>query len=144
VREIGTVVQADQDNCRIEFVRSSACEKCGACTKFGEKSMCVTLPNAINAQAGDTVEVEMSSKNVIGASLWAYIFPLCMLVAGAIIGKWISSMLSINGDWIVAVAALVFAGISFLILRLMNPYFANRQGFKPVMVEILNSKNDTN
>ncbi len=137
MRETGHIVRIEGINCLVEFTRTSACESCGACTRFGEKSMSVTLPNSLNAQVGDFVCVEMSAKSVVGAGMWAYIFPLCMLLLGARIGKAVLPLISIDGDLAVAIIALGFTGLSYLILKLLDPYFAKRKGFKPVMVEIL-------
>jgi sigma-E factor negative regulatory protein RseC len=137
MKEIGQVVEIAGSNCRVEFIRTSACESCGACMRFGEKCMTVTMSNALHAVVGDQVVVEMSAKSVIGAGLWAYIFPLCMLVIGAVAGKTVLPLIGVNGDIPTAICALAFVGLSFLILRWLNPYFAKRRGFLPLMVEIL-------
>ena len=137
MREVGHVVSVFGDDCQLEFIRTSACESCGACTRFGEKSMSVTLENSLNAKEGDYVAVEMSAKNVIGAGMWAYVFPLFMLLLGAVFGKNALPAIGLSGDVAVAISALGFTGLSFLILKLLDPFFAKRRGFKPVMVEIL-------
>ncbi len=137
MKEIGQVIRIQNDDCQVEFARTSACESCGACMRFGEKSMTVTMENTLGAKPGDAVVVEMSAKSVIGAGMWAYVFPLFMLVIGAIVGKLVMPMLSIKGDTMVAIIALAFVGISFLILKWLDPFFAKRKGFKPKMVEII-------
>ncbi len=105
--------------------------------------MCVTLPNTMGVHIGDTVVVEMSARNVIGASAWAYIFPLFMLVLGAYVGKLVMDLFSFNGDWIVAVCSLVFAGIAYIILMMLNPYFAKKRGLRPVMVGVYRAETKT-
>jgi sigma-E factor negative regulatory protein RseC len=138
MKEIGRVLVADERSCEVEFERSSACASCGACSRFEGQSMRTTLSNTLGAKPGDLVEVEMSARNVLGASAWAYIFPLCMMVLGAVFGRWVLKLVGIAAEWPVAVIALAFVGLSFAALRLLNPYFAARRGFTPLMVAILN------
>lgn len=139
MKETGRIVSVEGPECQVEFNRSSACESCGACNRFGDSTMRVTMKNTLDGHTGDRVVVEMGAKNVIGASIWAYIFPLFMLILGAYVGKLSMSWFSIQEDWIVAIAALLFAAMAYGILRLLNPYFSKKQGLNPVMVEIYTS-----
>ena len=136
MREIGRVVTANEAYCEVEFVRSQACAGCQACSRFSDTAMRIRLPNTVGAREGDCVLVEMGAVNVVGASLWAYIFPLIMLLIGGWVGSMVAAAFSIQTDWLAAICALIFAGLGFLVLKILNPYFARKRSFQPVLVRI--------
>jgi sigma-E factor negative regulatory protein RseC len=142
MKETGRVVETLGRDALVEFERTSACESCGACRRFGAQTMRLTLQNAIGARPGDRVVVEMDAKSVVSASLWAYAFPLAMLFLGALVGErlWQSGLFS--AQWPIGVLALCAAGLGFGVLRLLTPYFAKKRSLAPMMVEIIGTADD--
>ena len=80
--ENGKVIQIKDKMARVEIKRASACgESCGSC-----KGSCETphhyidAINSIGAEAGDLVNIEMSTKVFLKATAIAYGIPLLMLI----------------------------------------------------------------
>ncbi|MBQ5487915.1 MAG: SoxR reducing system RseC family protein, partial [Clostridia bacterium] len=79
---------------------------------------------------GDRVSIELHSGSVFTASLIMYGIPLVALLAGVLIGSFIS-------DLFTAVFGIGAAVIALLIIRLFEPKFKKMGKFDPRMIEIV-------
>jgi len=74
----------ENHSARISVKRKSACsadcENCHGCA-HPEETITVTAYNAAEAQVGETVLVESSSKQVIGLAALLYIMPVVLMIA---------------------------------------------------------------
>jgi len=126
MNEYGLVVKNENGVASVQFRRSSACGKCKACGMMaGQNEIIVEVPNDINARVGQLVEVNIVMKKAIKASAIAYIFPLFMLVLGAVLGWLLTDIWSVfaNRDVTMAICALIFTALSFLLLKLAAPLY---------------------
>ncbi len=126
MNEYGRVVKIEGRNAFVQFRRTSACGKCRACGMMaGQNEIIVEVPNEINAKVGQLVEVNIVMKKAIGASAIAYMFPLIMLALGVVLGWLLTDIWGVftNRDVTMAISALIFAALSFLLLKLASPLY---------------------
>lgn len=137
MKETGRVVSVNDTQCEVIFTRSSACESCGACRRMDGQEMRVQLENRLQARVGDTVRVELGARNLLGASAWAYIFPLLMLFLGVGLGTLVKGAFGLASDVLPALCGLLFTVCAFLILKKLDRVFSKKKGFAPQIVEIV-------
>ncbi|MBQ3938277.1 MAG: SoxR reducing system RseC family protein, partial [Clostridia bacterium] len=130
LRTVGTVTELNGNKAKVVFTRSKACGDCHACVSFGSDQAETELANTLGAKVGDRVSIELHSGSVFTASLIMYGIPLVALLAGVLIGSFIS-------DLFTAVFGIGAAVIAFLIIRLFEPKFKKMGKFDPRMIEIV-------
>ncbi len=137
MNEQGEIVALQDRNAVIMVHRSDMCGKCGAC-EMGEQAgeMFLTIPNRLHGEVGDFVQLELASGQVLKASAIAYLFPLCALILGVAAGIFLGPRYGLNTELAASILGLVFAGISFLVIRGMEPQFKKLQHFSPQMVSV--------
>lgn len=138
MNECGKVVKLNKRNtCTISFDRKSACDQCRMCAvnKSG-KTVEITVPNTLNAEIGDMVEVTMGNRYVLTAAIIVYVIPLITVAIGVIIGSFYSTMLQ---------TILVFVGliVGFTIAILIDhKVIRKKKGFVPTLEKIVNKAGD--
>ena len=131
MERVGEVVRILEDGkAVVRFERTKACKNCKMCANAGENHALTEVDNTLKANVGDMVEISLHSKSLIQATLIAYGIPLVLLLAGVIVG-------SMWSDAIGAIAGIVLALVSFVILRLLEPRFSKVTTFKPRMIDIV-------
>lgn len=67
---------------RLQIKRQTACghdcSKCGGCGEMYTKPIFVEVKNTIGAHVGDVVQVEGSTKNVLGIAAMVYVVPFVL------------------------------------------------------------------
>ena len=124
--EYGEVVDIQGDTAFVRFRRTSACGKCHACGMLsGQNEIVVCVPNTQGAKIGDDVAVSIMTKKALRASVIAYIFPLFMLILGVVLGWLLSDVWHLfkNTDTVMAVCAIIFVLLSFLLLKIALPLY---------------------
>ncbi|MBT3318842.1 MAG: SoxR reducing system RseC family protein [Clostridia bacterium] len=124
--EYGLVVKTENQTAFVRFIRSSACGKCKACGMLStQNEIIVEVPNDIGARVGEYVQVSIVMKKAIKASAIAYMFPLVMLFAGVLFGWLLTDVwhIFVNRDPVMAICALIFAVLSFLLLKIASPLY---------------------
>ena len=128
MNEYGQVVKTEGDKALVLFKRTSACGKCRACGMLSNQTeITVEVPNDLGARTGQLVEVNIVMKKAIRASAIAYVFPLFMLVLGAVLGWLLTEVWAVfeNTDITMALCALIFTALSFLLLKFASPLYNN-------------------
>lgn len=143
MKEIGKVVSTEGRQAVVQIQRSPACDRCGAC-KFGYRSneMLITIPNPLEAKPGDHVELSLDSNQFIKASAFMYLFPLLALVLGVVIGYLTGDILGIERQLWGAVTGILFTGLSFVLIRVIEPLLKKSNQFTPKMVSIINTNKE--
>lgn len=129
MHQSGRVVRVNGGVATVRFMRSKACEHCGACIYIGDTEAEVEIKNTLEALPGDMVRVELQAKSFLQANLLAYVLPLCLLIAGVALGSRISDVWGV-------VLGLVGAGSCFFILRALEPRLKKSNRFHPRMVSV--------
>ena len=121
--EKGTVKAIENHEVTVEFHRSSACEKCGACMMAKDTGkMFIKLPYKKPVEVGDEVYVDVEKHFFILSSVLLYIVPLIVLVASIVIG--INVIKGDSAQIISAAIGVVLSFGSYFVIRLFNKKFA--------------------
>ncbi len=124
--EYGEVVDIKGNTAYVKFHRTSACGKCGACGLLStQNEIVVEMENKLNVAAGDYVSVEIAMKKALKASAIAYVVPLIMLILGVAFGWLLSGVWGVfrNTDVTMALCGIIFAILSFLLLKAAYPLY---------------------
>lgn len=134
IADSGVVSEVKGFTVKVEVQRGSGCKSCqmrGFC--FSKNTPAVfTLESSLPLKVGDRVELDISAKDRILASLIIFVMPIVFLFVAFIIAQlFFSELISI---------ALAFAAmaLSFLLIRYFDRYFGDK--FK---VEIVRKIEDT-
>jgi sigma-E factor negative regulatory protein RseC len=124
--EYGQVVDVRGGVAQVKFTRTSACGKCHACGMLStQNEIVVQVNNDYNAAVGDLVGVSIRMKKAMRASVLAYVFPLIMLILGVLFGWLLTEQWHVfeNADTTMAISAIIFAVLSFFLLKLAAPLY---------------------
>jgi len=140
MKENGVIVSKKNDFVVIEVTRSSACgDKCDSCGSNCEKKvMKAEVKNRLNAEIGDSVEVEVADKSILKAGMIVYIMPLVFLSIGVWLGSLVGNSLeNINGELIGIAMGIVFMAISLLFLKRIDISIKKNSKYQLYMSRIL-------
>ncbi len=141
MNEYGQIVQVKDDKAVIKINRSSACASCGACGIGSHKGeMLLTIPNTLNGEVGDYAELELSSTQVLKASVIVYLIPLIALFVGIAGGFMLAPAFGMDPELLGAVSGIGLTVIAFLGIRAVEPRFKKNHSFSPKMVNIIKTK----
>lgn len=109
--------------------RKTACSEChakGLCgEQGGERIIEVNTSSATEFSANDRVVVALeSSKMALSALLWAYLFPLCVLLAVLFTAHSLGA-----DDGISAISAIGATACYYVVLYIMRRYFDRKINF---------------
>lgn len=127
--EKGEVVGTQGKLAFVKFIRTSACGNCTACgMSKDEKEVTVEVWNSKGVKKGDFVDVEIETQKAMASSAIAYVFPLGMLIIGAVLGFALGGGNPIGMDKNVlgAIFGIGFTLIAYLVIRLLEPVFKKR------------------
>lgn len=130
----------DKKTAKLKMQRHSACASCGKCATSSEKKdIVVEVDNALGAQVGDKVKVNMETVNVLKAAAIVYIVPLVALLVGTIGTYFVLNLLKIstNVETISGAIGLVSMLISFLILKKNDNKFRDSREYIPIVTEVV-------
>ena len=138
--------EAQVERCEGEFawVKIRPHSPCGNCDpKTGCKSVAITrlfghaqqsyqVKNPLHAKPNDYVKVAVNDGDLLGTAVWAYGFPLLLLILGAVLG---SALAPVALDELYSLLGAVIGFLlSFIVLRMRNEKAKQTQ---PSIVEIL-------
>lgn len=128
--QIGFVKRIVGSEMELEIRRISACG--GGCSSCGGScenvSHIITLPNELDAEVGDLVEIEGQAKNILKYTAVVYILPLVFLVIGVILGNTIfKSRGYVNYEILSFFTGVVFLGISLILVKIIDKNIANKK-----------------
>lgn len=138
--EEGIVIRIDKGRAWIKTIRSGACEACssrGACHSFGDrKEMEVEALNDVGAIAGDQVQICFDTGKLMSIS-FLYVFPVLMLIAGAVIGQTMASFYQLSESLASALAGFIFFGLAFLVIRWAGSALAGKREYQPRIAKVV-------
>lgn len=132
MRQMGEVLAASGGLARVKVVQHAACasctHKCGM--EHEKKDIYVDAQNLVHARVGETVVLELSHRYVLQAALWAYGFPLVMLIAGLIL----ATALGLS-EGLALIAGLSLMAVAYVIIRfVLEPRLSAREQYKLAIV----------
>lgn len=120
----GRVIRQHTDHV-VVMIDPQGCGRChepGGCggqslTQLSDQSRIYELPNTIGAQVDDRVCLEIEPDLVRKAALSAYLYPLALCFAGALLGQWLSGDLAASVGAVIGLAvgwgAFKWAALNF-------------------------------
>lgn len=121
-----TVVSVKNGMATVEAMRTSACDECKMpcpASKQKGKVIRIDVPAIEGLMPGDEVELETSSKNMLGMAFMVYIFPLI----AAVIVYVVLGFTGLEDQWR-ALGALGGLVLAFVPALLINGRLRRRQG----------------
>ncbi len=120
--EIGIIKDINNNEVEIEFSRSSACGKCGACMMAKDTGkMLIKIPYTKKINIGDEVYIDIDRNFYLLSSLLLYVLPLLILIAVVMLGS--NILHGDNSQIIIAFSAIVLSFGSYFVLKLFKKSF---------------------
>ena len=140
--EQGIVIKTDAGDAWVKTVKTGACEGCSAkaaCHASGSgEEMEVKVINEVGAKAGDRIVLSFDTGSLLKATFLLYIFPILLLLLGAVIGQETASYFGFNASGFSAVAGFSFFGAALLMVRIKANQLAKKNKYRPKIIKILN------
>jgi sigma-E factor negative regulatory protein RseC len=138
ITENGTVTQTNKSTAWIKTMRTGACEGCSSkesCgTSHNAKELIVTVKNTLGVEKGDQVVIGLETKPMMFLSFLLYVFPILLLIAGAVIGDSLAPVLGMDKSFCAMILGFLFFGTAFLIIRKKHTILSQKDEFKPFLV----------
>ena len=124
----GKITRIDGDMALIQLSQSSRCADCKACEMFNtNEPVEIRAHNPFNAQTGDQVKVEIAPTQVVGHSLFVFLFPILALLIGYGFGVKFASISTIGEENSGIIGSIVFLCFSFIPLYFYDRLFARKK-----------------
>lgn len=143
---LGTVLSTSGSTAQVSTSRKGLCEHCteqGACSaqigQSGGRADIVTVKNAVGAQVGDTVEIELPGHTEMKLSFWVWLVPLAGLLLGAIAGAAALAPLGLAEDPAAFLGAIAGFLASYLLLRRLELQAQRGERFQAAAVKVVRS-----
>ncbi len=138
ITENGIVTTVTASTADIKTTRAGACESCSSkksChTASNHKEMIVTVKNTLKVKPGDHVVIGLETRPIMFLTFLLYVFPILMLIIGALIGNHLGLFLNLNPSLTSMAIGFTFFATAFLIIRQKNKSFSGQDAYKPFLV----------
>ena len=140
--EQGVVVKTDAGAAWVKTSKTGACEGCsarGSCHSFGsDEEMEVKVINEVGAKVGDRIIMSFETGSLLKATFLVYMFPILLLIIGAVIGQETASYLNFNPSGFAAVTGFSLFFAALLIIRIKANQLAKKKEYRPKIIKIVN------
>jgi sigma-E factor negative regulatory protein RseC len=140
IEEQARVAETGDGYAWVEIHRRSACascqtqDHCGSATlaKFWSGRIVRTRAvSTLSLQPGDEVIVGLADGVLLRGALLAYLLPLALLLAGALLGQ---AALADAGEELVILSGALGLGLGFLAVRILSRRFRDDARFQPMIL----------
>ena len=144
MKELARVIEDRGDSVLVRVIRNSACSKCDKDCGMGANThdtdeIDVEINNTMGAEEGNFVRLELGEKTLVLASLIVYLFPIISLIVGYFATNFSLSIIGYSPGEITGIfGSILFFGLSFLLIKMLNFKLKLMGIFQPEMIEILN------
>lgn len=139
--EQGIVIKADSSGAWVKTVKSGACAGCtarGAChSSSASGEMEVKAVNEAGAKVGDRIVLSFESASLLKATFLIYVFPILLLIAGALIGQETAPYFNFNPAGFSVILGFSFFIAALLIIKIKGGQLAQKNEYRPKIVKIL-------
>lgn len=140
MREIGKIIEIDNNIAKVLIKRNTACGSCGAC-QIGKDNlnMILSADNRVNGKIGDEVEIDLKTSNFLLATAIAYGLPLLSLLIGIVGSYYLLIAIGFTADksqGLAAIIGLIVLSISFLLIRANENKISSLKQFKPEIISV--------
>lgn len=137
IEQGATYVEAEAGgNCGSGECNTSGCSTAVLTRIFSQQPKALQVNNPIGAQVGEQVMLGLEEGAFLKSALLAYLFPLLMLVLGAVLGLWLAGPVA-SRDLYAALGGLSGLIISGLGIKWLLPVLFDLQRTQPVILRRL-------
>ena len=147
MREIGKVIDSNDNVAKVRVTKHSACSKCDRecplsnTDQHEQEEMIFKVKDKIGANKGDKVSIELENRNLVFSSLLMYLMPIINMIIGYFFGKWFGMKYKILDFELAGVlGTLLFLGLSYFFLKYINSKLENNNKINPRLVKIHNER----
>jgi len=143
---IGIVLDNNGDGfARIKTNRSGACGGCdsssGHCHScLANSQMISRVANPINAKPGETVRVELASREVFKGAAVLYLLPVLTLMVGAFAGPGIGKHIGLGDSAGSVIFSLIGLLIGLLLVKVFDRSNWARRKLSPTITSVISSR----
>jgi sigma-E factor negative regulatory protein RseC len=144
VSEQGMVEELNKGMAVVRVLQRSACQHCSSkdSCNISSRDILVEMPNVLQAQVGDYVEISLPQGALLRLSALVYLTPVIFLISGAFLGSFIAKFVHADSTWAAVTGGGVFLGIAFWGLRIFDRAGKrSRDSSYPRMTRILSAPN---
>ena len=94
------------------------------------------VKNTLNAKKGDRVVVGIQTKNLLVFTFMLYVFPVFLLLIGALTGKSIANILKTDQNLTSMLFGFTLFFLAVIIIKIINNKVAQNWKYKPFLVKI--------
>ncbi|MGD8283818.1 MAG: SoxR reducing system RseC family protein [Desulfobacterales bacterium] len=139
--EHGVVIKTDSTSAWVKTVKSGACKACsarGSCHSLSSSDeMEVKAINEVGANVGDQIVLSFETSSLLKATFLLYVFPILLLIIGAVIGEQIAPSFRINPSALSAIIGFSFFFAAVLFIKVMANRMAKKNEYKPQIIKII-------
>jgi sigma-E factor negative regulatory protein RseC len=140
--EKGIVTRVGSETAWVKTSRTSACEGCASrqsCHLKGndDDEMEVEALNDARAVVGDRIVLRVASGALLKVSFMLYVFPVLLLILGAIVGQTLGPALQFDSSSFSLLLGGVCFLVAFILIRVRSSRMARKSEYRPRTVRIL-------
>jgi len=143
--EQGIVIRTNAGAAWVKTVKSGDCAGCsarGSCHSLGNTNeMEVEAINAVGAREGDRIVLLFETSSLFKATFLLYVFPILLLIVGAMIGQAMAPYMDLNPSGAAAATGFSFFFAAVLIIKSRANKMAQKKEYRPKVVKILGRTN---
>jgi sigma-E factor negative regulatory protein RseC len=141
--EEGIVIKISPDKAWVKTSRTSACKACASrkschLSEDGQE-MEVEVFNDVGAKVGDRILLGVATSALLKISFLLYIFPILLMLIGAVAGQKIAASLALGGSGLSVLFGFVSFVVAFALVRLRGRRLSRNQAYYPRIIKILKS-----
>jgi sigma-E factor negative regulatory protein RseC len=139
--EEGIIIKVNDTTAMVKTKQMTACESCAekdTCHSTGgsPKVMEVEADNTANAQLGDTVIVTFDSTRLFMLSFLLYVFPVIIMIIGALLGERVAQNFNGNPSTYSAIMGFGFFFAAMAVVKLMDKRARKTGQFRPEIIKV--------
>jgi len=139
--EQGIVIKTDSRATWVKTVKSGNCAGCsarGSCHGIGgSDEMEVKVINEAGAKVGDRIVLSFKTSSLLKATFLLYVFPILLLIVGAVFGQAMASRFDFNPSGLSAIMGFSFFFAALLIIKTTANKLAKKNEYRPKIIKIL-------
>lgn len=139
--EEGIIIKVNETTAMVKTKQMTACESCAekdTCHSTGgsKKIMEVEAVNTVNAGLGDTVVVSFETSELFKLSFLLYVFPVIVMIIGALAGERVAGNFNGNPSTYSAVMGFSFFFAAMAVVKLMDKKARKTGQYRPEIIKI--------
>ena len=139
--EHGIVIRTDSREAWVKTVKSGSCEGCtarGACHSLSDSGEVeVNAINEVGAKVGDRIVLNFKTSSLLKATFLLYVFPILLLIIGAVIGQETAPYFNFNPSGFSAIIGFSFFFAAVLVIKVKANKMAKKSAYRPKIIRVL-------